>query len=136
MTDLLKQAVRAAVTGVFRLIAWAAPEDEEEEEYEVIDGDTLERDAAYLTTGMITAARLINTAHEEGSGCQSHHEAAAALFTSIEHPLIAIRVIQHLLEIVAQSVDDEDVQRMVASIVATELGEDDEDDEDDIHHHH
>jgi hypothetical protein len=127
----IKRLIHAVATGVFLLIAWADPDEEEGESIEV---DDFEREAAYLTTGLITAVRAINAAHEAGEDCQSHHEAAGGLLVSIHSPLIAIRIIQHLLDIVAQTVDDDDVLKMVATIVATELGQEEEE-EDPFHHH-
>lgn len=129
----LKQIVNTVRDGVFRLLDWADP-DGEEEDFELIDGDLLERDAAYLTTGLITAVRAIHKAHEAGENCAPYHEATADLMTSIGNSLVAVRIIQHLLELVSAMVDDEDVQQMVATIVATELGEDEDDDP--RHHHH
>ena len=129
----LKHFVRHTLHAVHLfLVVWSAT-DEEVDEWEAEDeeGD-MERDAAYLTTGLLTATRLIHAAHDEGENCTPHHEAAADLIVSIDHPLIAVRVIQHLLDITSQVVDEEDVQQMVANIVATELS----DEEDDPRHHH
>jgi hypothetical protein len=43
----------------------------------------------------------------------------------------ALRVVEHLIEIAAPRVSEDDIKRMVASIVATEA-DDDDDDEDDF----
>lgn len=133
----MKRLVRKTVKTIFLLlVVWSATDEdkakvEDQMKRERPSRSDMERDAAYLTTGLITAARALDSAHENGEDCTTHHEALVSLLTSIDNPMIAIRAIQHLVEIVAHKVDDEDVQRMVSSLVAIELNDDD-DDEDDI----
>jgi hypothetical protein len=130
MADMKRLVRRAVRTAVLIAIVWSATDEEKskatKKEKRRPDPQDMERDAAYLTTGLITAARAVNAAHDQGENCTPHHDALVDLLTSIDHPMIAIRTIQHLVDIVSSAVDDEDVQRMVLSIVATEL-EDDED---------
>jgi hypothetical protein len=126
----IKQVIRSVFNAGITLAIWADGEVEEDEEGEEVVL-RMERDAAYLTTGLITAVRGVHQAHDADDDCLPHHNATASLLIGIENPMTAIRVIQHLLDIVASTVDDEDVQQMVANIVATELGEIDP-----RHHHH
>lgn len=127
----VKGFVRKVVkTAVLIVIVWAMEVKVEEEEEEEPDNENVARDAAYLTTGLITAVRAVNDAHAKGKNCGPHHKAVGSLLKTIEDQMTAVLVIQHLLEIAVQSVSDEDVQRMVANIVAHELGADDDEDED------
>lgn len=116
-----KRTVRVLTEGVLATIIWAGDDRQAETEEEETH-NARERDAAYLTTGLITAARSVNKAHEDEEDCADHHDAMNALLaTCVENRMVALRTIQHLTDIVAYRVDDEDVQRMVLSIVATEL---------------
>ena len=133
----VKRFVHALLkAGLFAAYVWSATDEERvlfEAQMEEVgddedeDDETRERDAAYLTTGLITASHATAKAHDAGERCAPHHEATAVLLSNIEDSHTAFRIIEHLLTIVAESVDEDDIQRMVASIVTTELGED--------HHH-
>lgn len=90
-----------------------------------------ERAAAYLTTGLLTSRRALHTAHEQGINCGPYHEALHSLLAdSMEEADTALRVVEHLIEIAAPRVSEDDIKRMVASIVATEADDDDEDEDD------
>lgn len=106
----------------------------EVEEYE--DDDTTmaqERAAAYLTTGLLTSRRALHNAHEQGINCGPYHEALHSLLAdSLEEADTALLVVEHLIEIAAPRVSEDDIKRMVASIVATEASEDDDDEDDDF----
>jgi hypothetical protein len=107
--------------------------DEYVEEYED-DGPTMaqERAAAYLTTGLLTSRRALHNAHQEGVNCGPYHDALHSLLAdSMEEADTALRVVEHLIEIAAPRVSEDDIQRMVANIVATEASGEDDDDEDD-----
>lgn len=129
LTGALKGAIRSISHRVSGILDWADDVDDEDEDA------LLQRDAAYLTTGLITAARSLNEAHDEGEDCSSHHTALNDLLVEgISDPLIALHALRHLTEIIAHRVDDEDVQNLVRSIVAIELSMNDPDhldDEDD-----
>lgn len=123
--------------GIFTAYVWSATSEEraqwEEaarlEEDDDEEDEVGQRTAAYLTTGLITAAREVAKAHDAGERCGPHHQATASLLSDIEDSTTAYRIIQHLLDIVAQTISDEDVKDMVTSIITTEL------EEDGPHHH-
>lgn len=131
--NIAKRIVRTAIkSGVFLVLMWASTDEEKEHVAERLNKKRpsraqMERDAAYLTTGLITAARAINTAHDEGEDCGPHHDALMSLLSGIDNQMVALRAIQHLVEIVAHKVGEEDVQNMVASLVALELDDDSDD---------
>jgi hypothetical protein len=107
--------------------------DEYVEEYEDDEQPSMEeeRAAAYLTTGLLTSRRALHTAHEQGINCGPYHEALHSLLAdSMEEADTALRVVEHLIEIAAPRVSEDDIKRMVASIVATEADDDDEDEDD------
>jgi hypothetical protein len=108
-------------------------DDEYVEEYEDDEQPSMEeeRTAAYLTTGLLTSRRALHTAHEQGLNCGPYHEALHSLLAdSMEEADTALRVVEHLIEIAAPRVSEDDIKRMVASIVATEADDDDEDEDD------
>lgn len=125
----MKGFVRKVIkTGFLLVYVWA--NNGEVEVAEEPEPGQVEQNAAYLTTGLITAMRAVHKAHDKGENCGPYHEAAQALLESVEDQMTAVLVIQHLLQIAVQTVSDEDLQRMVATIVAHELVNDEDEDDD------
>jgi len=146
ITRVLRAAAKAGVVLVAYLVSTKEEKatirstflgrmtDDVEEEFE--EYDTLEEEcaAAYLTTGLLTSRRALHNAHQEGINCGPYHAALHNLLAdSMEEADTAQRVVEHLIDIAASRVSEEDIKRMVASIVATEAdGHDDEDEDDEF----
>lgn len=109
-----------------RMEEYDEPVFEKEEEVEVEEkdyDDSLE--AAYLTTGLLTAAKARAEAHLKGAPCSTHHHAVDMLLATINGPSLALAVIDNLLEVSAIALEDDEVAAMIAAIVAQELEDDD-----------
>ena len=92
-------------------------EEEEYDEYE----DEADLDAAYLTTGLLTAGRALAAAHRDERDCGPHHSGLAVLLKQIDSPLMSLLVIENLVRVAAERLGDDDVEKMVNSIVLSEL---------------
>lgn len=93
-------------------------EVEEEEE----DDEDLE--AAYLTTGLLTAGVALSDAHQQGENCGPHHVALITMMRQIPNSAVAAEVINNLVTIACTYLDSEEVADMVSQIVREELDDD------------
>jgi hypothetical protein len=97
-------------------------EDEDHDHDEI--SDEVETEAAYITTGLITAGRQVAKSHEEEEDCNPGHLAVHQMLSYIDNSTVALLVIRNLIEVVSPSIDDEEVEMMVRSIVEDEFDSD------------
>jgi hypothetical protein len=81
-------------------------------------------EAAYITTGLLTAGVALSDAHQQGENCGPHHVALLAMMSQIPNSMVASEVITNLVTVACTYLDSEEVADMVSQIVREELDDD------------
>lgn len=115
---------------IMRRLREAFNADNNEEDTPVVIVSVSEMDVAKKTVGVLTAARAVHVAHDEGEDCDESHEIlSAALRECVRDPITATMTLNTLAMMASQGMDSEDIEQMAMQVAVADAFPDEEEGE-------